>query len=121
MERKISYRLKVSETPVIREELLHLRGPWVVHPHGPVHELNSILCAGPHDFIELRHVHGYRLLEKEVLTLAGSHDRPVDMEAGRKWDVDGIHLRVVKEGVVGAVELGLSREGVVSGELGGLL
>ena len=105
----------------IGEELPHLGGPGMVHPHGAVHELHSIGLAGLDDGVELDGAEGDGLLKQHVLLLLGGEDGPVYVQAGGKRQVDGVDIRVVKDGLVGAIDLGVGWEVVGGREPRGLV
>lgn len=60
---KFTLQFELLETLFIGEELPHLGGPRVVHPHGAVHELHPIGFASLDDGVELSSADGDRLLE----------------------------------------------------------
>lgn len=95
---------------LIGEKVPHLGGPGVVHPHGTIHELDPIRFASLNDDIKLGGVESNRLLEKQVLLLLGNEDSPVDMQAGGQGHVDGIDVWIVKDALIGTVDLHIGRE-----------
>lgn len=111
----------MTEARGIAEEVLHLSSPGVVHPHGTVHELHPTGFARRDNLIELLSIEGDGLLQQQVLLLLGGEHGPLDVQARGERDVDGVHLRVVEQGLVGPVDLGGRREAVVGAEFGGLL
>lgn len=93
----------------------------MVHPHSAVHNLDAINLAGLQNPIELRGVKGRRLLEKHVLALASGGDNPVNVEARRKRDVDGVNGWIIEQSLVASVDAGVLREAVVGDEATGFV
>lgn len=92
-----------------------------MHPHSSVHELNSVSFACLENLIEFRDIESDGLLEEQVLLLLRRQHRPPDVEAGGEGDVDGVHVGVVEDGVVAAVDLGGGREAICGGEFRGFV
>eukprot|EP00268_Persea_americana_P032075 TRINITY_DN3140_c0_g1_i4.p2 TRINITY_DN3140_c0_g1~~TRINITY_DN3140_c0_g1_i4.p2 ORF type:complete len:122 (+),score=4.33 TRINITY_DN3140_c0_g1_i4:230-595(+) len=92
-----------------------------MHPHGPVHELHSIRIAHLQDPVQLSHVQGSRLLKQHVLLLLRGLHRPPHVQARWERHVHGVHLRVVEDGLVAAVDLHGFGEAVLGREPLGLL
>lgn len=93
----------------------------MVHPHGAIHELHPIGLAGLDDGVELGGAEGDGLLKQQVLLLLGGENGPAYVQAGGQGHVDGVDIRVVKDGLVGAVDLGVGGQVVGGRELRGLV
>lgn len=106
------YRLELTKTIGVGEEVLHGESPGMVHPHGTVHELDPTGIYGLKNCVEFGDIEANGLLEEEVLTLVGGEDGPVEVEAGGERDVDGVDVGIVEEGFVGAVDFCVGREAI---------
>lgn len=114
------YRFEFAKTLGIVEKRPHLRGPWMVNPHGSVHVLHPIGFAGPEDLIQIADAQRRRFLDQQVLLLLGRQDAVFAVEGGRERAVNGVNLRIVEDVVVGSVRLGGGLEAGFLGEGGGL-
>lgn len=90
----------------IVEEVGHGSSPWVMDPHGVIHELHPTGFTGLENAVELGHVERDGLFQKQVFLVLGREHGPVKMEAGGEWHVDGVHVGVLQKGLVGAVHFG---------------
>ena len=93
----------VAEGVLVGDDLPHLGGARVVDPHGGVHELDPRGIAGGEDGVEVGGAQRRGLLEEQVLAPRGGGRGPGHVEAGGEREVDGLHVRVAEEGLVGTV------------------
>ena len=117
-----THHFDVADGVLVVDELPHLGGARVVHPHGGVHELDPRGVAGGEDGVEVGGAERGRLLEEQVLAPRGGGGGPAHVKAGGEREVDDVDIRVVEERLVGPVEAGGGDvEAVVGGEEAGLL
>ena len=71
--------------------------------HERLHQEDVVAPRRLHDGHSVRLVQGHRLLAEDVLASLGAPDRPLGVHRMGRRDVDGVHARIVHQGLVGCM------------------
>ncbi|CAI0548962.1 unnamed protein product [Linum tenue] len=107
----------VSDEFRIGDELLHLGRPWVVEPHGGVHELNYVPFASFQNLIQFPQINGAGLLHQQMLLLLRYRHSPPRVLPHRQRYEDCVHVRIVDDFFMAAAYPDRLRQLVCDGEL----